>query len=231
MYNLRTTLFPIGIGGGGLLLMSTLAYLLSDGTLPAFNFFNYNIVNQTLTMQLMVLPFSSLALVLLYLYRRDGFKMFFRFGSLFSHDHSWNFFGPIAATIFTLSTGALMSLAITAQNGIFNTTFYRLLPTVILVSVTNAWSEEIFSRVVIVGGLYQKLTPRAICWISAFMFGIPHFFGTPGRLFGVVTSGLLGWVLARSVIETKGMGWAWIIHFLQDIMIFGAGAAIISGQQ
>jgi hypothetical protein len=29
----------------------------------------------------------------------------------------------------------------------------------------------------------------------------------------------LGWLLARSVMDTRGMGWAWFIHFLQDVVI------------
>jgi hypothetical protein len=35
-------------------------------------------------------------------------------------------------------------------------------------------------------------------------------------------AGLLGWLLAKSVLETNGIFWAWCIHFLQDIVIFSA---------
>jgi len=31
----------------------------------------------------------------------------------------------------------------------------------------------------------------------------------------------LGWLLAKSIAETEGMFWAWFIHFLQDLIIFG----------
>ncbi|MDZ4714742.1 MAG: hypothetical protein SH819_04660 [Cytophagales bacterium] len=60
------------------------------------------------------------------------------------------------------------------------------------------------------------------------MFGLPHFFGTQNGVFGVIMSGLLGWLLAKSVIETKSLGWALLIHFLQDVVIFGAGAMIVA---
>lgn len=43
-------------------------------------------------------------------------------------------------------------------------------------------------------------------------------------------TGTLGWFLAKSMVDTKGMGWAWFIHFLLDVVIFGAGAMIIAGQ-
>lgn len=35
-------------------------------------------------------------------------------------------------------------------------------------------------------------------------------------------AGLLGWLLAKSVLETNGIFWVWGIHFLQDVVIFSA---------
>jgi hypothetical protein len=31
---------------------------------------------------------------------------------------------------------------------------------------------------------------------------------------------IFGLVLGRSMIETGGSGWAWIIHFAEDVVIF-----------
>jgi hypothetical protein len=42
----------------------------------------------------------------------------------------------------------------------------------------------------------------------------------PGGLPGVAMAGFLGFVLARSVVETRGVLGAWFVHFLQDIVIF-----------
>jgi uncharacterized protein len=33
-------------------------------------------------------------------------------------------------------------------------------------------------------------------------------------------AGFLGWLLAKSIVETRGIFWAWFIHFLQDVIIF-----------
>jgi uncharacterized protein len=33
-------------------------------------------------------------------------------------------------------------------------------------------------------------------------------------------SGGLDWVLGKSMLETKGIFWAWFIHFWQDVAIF-----------
>lgn len=212
---------PVLIGLAGLLSMTLLAYLLDTGTLPKWQISPYEIVNLTFTMQVMVLPLSFVALGSMYFLNKENFKTFFRAG----FKSSWNLYGLLIAITFTAGNALMMS----AVHGTVNNTFFSLVPYVILFSATNAWSEEIFSRFVIVAGLHGKLKPGVICYISAIIFGLPHFFGTPSGITGVIMSGLLGWFLARSVIETRGMGWAFLIHFLQDLVIFGAGAMIIAG--
>ena len=228
---LRNIGLPIIIGSSGLLSMSLIAYLLQNETLSSFAISPHKIVNLTFTMQMLVLPISLVALLFMYLYERKSFKTFFRLTSSTSSQKSnWNSYGPMVLISFTLGNILLMSFGVASQNGLINKQFFSLLPLVLFFSVTNAWSEEIFSRFVIVAGLHGKIKPVTICWISGIIFGIPHFFGTPSGFFGVITSGLLGWLLAKSVIETKSLGWALLIHFLQDVVIFGAGAMIIAGQ-
>jgi hypothetical protein len=43
----------------------------------------------------------------------------------------------------------------------------------------------------------------------------------PSGIIGAVMAGVLGYVMAKSVYETKGIFWAWAIHFLQDVIIIG----------
>ena len=57
---------------------------------------------------------------------------------------------------------------------------------------------------------------------SAVLFGAIHWFGIPGGPVGALMAGFLGWVLARSILDTRGIGWAWFIHFCQDVLIFTA---------
>lgn len=38
---------------------------------------------------------------------------------------------------------------------------------------------------------------------------------------GVVLAWFLGWILAKSMLETRGLAWAWFIHFVQDMANFG----------
>jgi hypothetical protein len=51
------------------------------------------------------------------------------------------------------------------------------------------------------------------------MFGLPHYFGTPSGVIGVLMAGFLGWLLAMSLVETQGIFLAWAIHFVQDVVI------------
>jgi hypothetical protein len=61
---------------------------------------------------------------------------------------------------------------------------------------------------------------QALRLVAAY-FGLGHFYGVPYGVIGVVLAWFLGWILARSMLETRGLTWAWFIHFLQDVAIFG----------
>jgi len=56
--------------------------------------------------------------------------------------------------------------------------------------------------------------------VSAVIFGLAHYGGMPHGMVGMSMAGVLGWLLMKSVLETHGIFWAWLIHFLQDVVIF-----------
>lgn len=85
-------------------------------------------------------------------------------------------------------------------------------------SVMNAFNEEIITRWSIAEGFSGKLA-RYAPWVSAAIFGSVHYFGIPGGLVGSLMAGFLAWFATRSIQDTKGIGWAWVIHFVQDILI------------
>jgi len=209
--------------------MALIGYSLQVGHLSLLTVSKFKLVNFTFTMQLYALPLSLIGVLYLYFYNRNSFHRFFKFqlNSDKEPSSNWKTLGPLVLIGFAIGTSFFMSLNVLANKGTINETFWKLLPLVLLFSFTNAWTEEILSRFVIVGGLSGKLPPMSICWISAVMFGLPHFFS--GGLLSVMVSGLLGWLLAKSVIETQSLGWALLIHFLLDIIVFGAGAMILAG--
>jgi hypothetical protein len=51
-------------------------------------------------------------------------------------------------------------------------------------------------------------------------FGLLHYYGVPYGVVGVLMAGLLGWLLGKSMLETRGLFWAWFIHLIQDVLIF-----------
>lgn len=77
-------------------------------------------------------------------------------------------------------------------------------------------------RLGIIVPLVGAVETMYILLISAATFGAPHLRGMPNGLVGALMAGLLGWLLAKSVVETNGIFWAWCIHFLQDMVIFSA---------
>lgn len=92
-------------------------------------------------------------------------------------------------------------------------------------SVVNAFNEEIITRWSIAEGFTGKLA-RYAPWVSATIFGSVHYFGIPGGFVGSLMAGFLAWFATRSIQDTKGIGWAWAIHFVQDILILTITIAV-----
>ncbi len=233
-------LFPPLIGLAGVLFMLLASRMLSAGAWPLLSLTPYPEINLKMTLQLMVLPVSFLVIGLIYLYDRAAIRKFFRRGELDASAEPiawlgirtgsrWVEVGRSIAIIITAGTAVFMAISVITSKGQVNRSFFALLPLAFIFSATNAWSEEIFTRFAVVAGLDGKLPPKIKYGISAAIFGIPHYFGTPGGFVGVLMAGFMGWLLAKAVHETKGIFWAWFIHFVQDVVIFTASIIIMLG--
>ncbi len=93
------------------------------------------------------------------------------------------------------------------------------LPAAVLLSAFNSLTEEIIFRVIGIEGLSSVLSISLLAILSGIWFGIPHYFGTPGKIPGILMAGFLGWIAAISIMETGGIAVAWGIHFVQDVPI------------
>lgn len=230
-WNRAGVIMPIIVAAVGITAMAATGYLLQKGLLPMLSISTFELVNFTFTMQLYVLPLSLAGILYIFLTDRKVFQTYFRFrlnkppGS----SDEWQPAAAMVAIAFTLGTTAFMAMNVVGQNGAMTPTFFRLFPLVLLFAVTNAWTEEILTRFVLVAGLSGKLPGNTICLVSAVIFGLPHFMSGPGGMFGVVAAGALGWFLAKSVLLTRTMGWAILFHFLLDVIVFGAGAMVVAG--
>lgn len=132
---------------------------------------------------------------------------------------SWKTNAFQLAFFISLATGIFMFLAL-KQTGSLKYFQWSFIPLVLLISLTNSFSEEVIYRFAINGNLTGYTSKLAILLLSAVLFGLPHYAGAPGGFIGILMSGVLGYILSKATYETQGLGIAWGIHFLQDVIIF-----------
>jgi uncharacterized protein len=182
--------------------------------------------------QLLLVAITALSLVTTYFINRAGFVGYFSIGNILAQALEMKSFG-IKANDNWIKTGLSLTAVISLVTGIFMyfqlkqaTVNWSLLQNsifwILLFSLTNSFGEEMIYRLGIVSPLKGLLSPMTICTISAVLFGIPHFAGMPNGIIGATMAGALGFVLAKSLLETNGLFWAWFIHFIQDVIIIGS---------
>ncbi len=189
-------------------------------------------VDARLKYQLASLAIALCLLGLAYLFARPNARLFYRPGEIaapagavrwlgIQATDTWKTVGRNFAIIISLATAAFVYLNV-ARGQTIEGEHLKYLPFILLFSLTNAFSEEAITRLSLVTALKGQIDERWIALASALLFGIPHYFGVPGGWLGSLMAGFLGWLLARSILETRGFAWAWFLHFLQDVIIFTA---------
>ena len=95
-------------------------------------------------------------------------------------------------------------------------------PWALLTAGLNAANEEFQFRSAVLARLKNVAgSPREAILMSGVFFGLGHYFGQPSGIAGVLMAGFAGWIWAKSMVETRGFFWAFTIHFVQDLVIFG----------
>lgn len=219
------------LGVGGLLFVGQNATtILPFAIVPQAN------LDARIKYQLITLAMTLVFLVILYRLRPENFKRFARIGDLSANaapvsllgikaTDTWRRVGITFALIITISTGAFIYMGLVDGHADLSQ-LLNALPWAVVLSVSNAFIEESLTRFGIVVSLFERIPNSMIYWTAALIFGIPHYLGTPGGPVGALMAGFLGWLLAKSVVETRGMFWAWLIHFLQDVVIITALLAV-----
>jgi membrane protease YdiL (CAAX protease family) len=96
-----------------------------------------------------------------------------------------------------------------------------LLPVAILLAGLNAFAEESYYRASMLSTLTDVLGKNQSLLLACIFFGLAHFlYGSPPGFIGFALTGFLAFLLGKSMLETKGMLWAWIMHFVPDVFIF-----------
>ncbi|GAP12683.1 CAAX protease self-immunity [Longilinea arvoryzae] len=131
----------------------------------------------------------------------------------------WNRVGLISAGCISLGTLAFLVIAGRPSLSILiQVTPY--LPAVLLSAALNAFNEEMTYKASFLSVLEDVVGRRQSLLLLAAYFGILHFYGVPYGMIGVILAAFLGWFLGKSMLETRGLFWAWFIHFWQDVLIF-----------
>lgn len=134
---------------------------------------------------------------------------------------SWRKLTIISATLISIGTALLTIGTVTGTSANLNTNnLIKYFPFAVVFAILNSLCEGIVYRNAVLGSLKNVLPKNELIFIAAMFFGIAHYYGAPSGMVGVAMSGVLGWFLTRSMYETKGFVSSWIIHCMQDIVIF-----------
>lgn len=193
------------------------------------------VINRQIAYQLTTLAITAAFLGILKKTKGPAFRTYFRPGDLSAQilpepaagikpgpRENWMHFGTGFAVIISLVTAILIYFQLFKGSGIQPVRLLEMLPFAAAFSLVNSFVEESITRLGVVVVLKGSVKDKAIPVISAVLFGAVHYWGNPGGVPGVLAAAFLGWLLAKSILETKGIYWAWTIHFLQDVIIFSA---------
>ncbi len=197
-----------------------------------------------MAIQLMKLALAAVTILALLLVMRRRQAAFLAIGDLgapaarvpwlgLMHPTPWKTFGPIVAVTAATMIGLFMWAANQPSADVLTRTI-PLAGTVLFYSLLNGFSEEISYRASLVAPLNRAVGKNQAMALTAVFFGLAHYAGgVPLAVFPtVVMTGFLGWLMAKSLIETKGLGWAWFIHAVGDIPVFFflAANSVAAGQ-
>jgi membrane protease YdiL (CAAX protease family) len=133
---------------------------------------------------------------------------------------SWKTFGWIFAGVAALGVLIPTILAIAPSTATLVKTL-PFLPAVLLFAAINAFTEEVYFRAGPLATLTEIIGKNQTLLLTAVFFGLAHWlYGSPPGLVGFLMTGFLAWLMAKSMLETRGIAWPWLIHFLPDVVIF-----------
>ena len=133
---------------------------------------------------------------------------------------SWLRVGTTFAVFTTAATAAFMYFGYQSKLAAVHVNVWLLAFVIAIpLSALNAFNEELITRWSIAEAAHEAGLDKFAPWVSAAVFGTAHFFGIPGGPIGSLMAGFLAWLLSRSIQDTRGIGWAVALHFLQDVII------------
>lgn len=138
----------------------------------------------------------------------------------------------VLGTVLSISLAGLFFLFLMSQNPTVLSNLavaFPWLPLILLSAGLNAFGEEAQFRAAPLAALLPAVGPRHAIWLTSLWFGLGHYYGGfPSGPFGLVYSGGLALLLGKAMLDTRGLGWPWILHLSIDtvIYIFMAATAV-----
>jgi membrane protease YdiL (CAAX protease family) len=102
------------------------------------------------------------------------------------------------------------------------------LPAAALFAVVNAAGEEFRFRAAPLARLLPLLGPWHALLVTSVVFGVGHFYGHPSGASGAALAVIAGLLFGIPMLATRGFVASWIIHGVQDVLIF---AAVVMGER
>jgi len=93
------------------------------------------------------------------------------------------------------------------------------LPTILIIAAFNSFNEEFQFRSIFLARLVPSLGQKQALWITTAIFALAHYYGEPSGVIGVILAGFAGYIWGMSILETRGIAFAWLLHFVQDVTI------------
>ena len=164
-----------------------------------------------------VAAFVMMAVLALLGYRRQEF-----FLSSGAHGKLWIGAGVVAALAMGLTM--LVYLQPTAAQAKGTAGGIRYLPLALVLAAMNSFAEEMLYRGVLFGPLLRQVTANQAISMTAVLFGIAHYHGTPSGFPGMGLTFIAGWVFGLAMVETRSVLLPWFLHFVPDVVIFVTSA-------
>jgi membrane protease YdiL (CAAX protease family) len=131
----------------------------------------------------------------------------------------WRRLGLTWAVLITIGTLTAMTFALGSKADDLDALAWSL-PAIAILAATNTVNEEFGYRNVPLAVLPGLVGHRHAMLATGLLFGLAHYYGNPPGASGVLLATFLGVFIAKSMVETGGSKWAWIVHWLQDMVIF-----------
>ncbi|HCS40896.1 MAG TPA: hypothetical protein DIW44_15115 [Anaerolineaceae bacterium] len=137
----------------------------------------------------------------------------------FPKSEPWTKFGLLWSFCIAAGLGVILYLGMKPSGSLF-VKMLPILPSIIFYGALNAFNEEMIYRAPMLATLEPVAGSLNALWMSAYFFGISHYFGVPSSIPGAIAAIFMGWILSKAMLETRGLFWSWWIHLLSDIVIF-----------